>query len=220
LSVASCYQPQPLRSKFIWETACEHISDQEYQVVFRATDNQEIVDNRGEISFLSTLETVLIKVVGPPPEDVQVEAQPEQIKVSWEKPYACEDAPNEYFQGFSVWRRVGSNQFPLDTCRPGLDGLGYTRLNIPLVKDMEDGRYIFVDTEVERGRTYCYRVLANFAQLSAAGNPFNKVESLPSEEACVQLSRDVPLITKVSVVNTDANDGLSLIHISEPTRPY
>ena len=76
LEVASGYQPQVLNGKFIWNTSCEHISDQEYQVVFRATDNKEIVDNRGEISFLSTLETVLIKVVGPPPEDVQAVASP------------------------------------------------------------------------------------------------------------------------------------------------
>ena len=193
LEVASGYRPQVLMGKFIWDTSCEHISDQEYQVVFRATDNKEIIDNQGNPSFLSTLETVLIKVVGPPPEDVQAIAMPEEIRVSWEKPYSCEDAADNYFQGFSVWRRLGSNQFSPDTCRSGLNGQGYTRLNIPLVNDMEDGRYIYIDQNVERGRTYCYRVLANFAQLSAANNPYNKVESLPSDEACVQLSRDIPL---------------------------
>ncbi|MEM1122706.1 MAG: gliding motility-associated C-terminal domain-containing protein, partial [Bacteroidota bacterium] len=207
LEVAEGDQPQPLRGKFIWNTTCEHISDQEYQVVFRATDNKEIIDNRGERSFLSTLETVLIKVVGPPPEDVQAVAMPDEIQVTWEKPYSCEAAANDYFRGFSVWRRLGSNQFPLDTCSPGLGGRGYTRLNIGLITDMEEGRYIFRDTDVERGRTYCYRILANFAQLSAANNPFNRVESLPSEEACVQLSRDIPLLTKVDVVETDETAG-------------
>lgn len=216
LEVASGYNPQILNGKFIWDTACEHISDQEYQVVFRATDNKEIVDNRGEISFLSTLETVLIKVVGPPPEDVQAVAVPEQINVSWEKPYACEAAADNYFQGFSVWRRLGSNQFPPDTCQPGLAGQGYEKVSVGLIDEMEDGRYVFVDTDVERGRTYCYRILGNFAQLSAANNPFNKVESLPSEEACVQLSRDVPLITKVSVATTDATTGSIDVHWTKP----
>jgi len=207
LEVAQGYQPQPLRGKFIWNTTCEHISDQEYQVVFRSTDNKEIVDNRGEVSFLSTLETVLIKVVAPPPEDVQAVAVPEEIRVTWESPYVCEDAADDYFQGFSVWRRLGSNQFPIDTCTPGLGGQGYTRLTVGLINDIEDGRYIFIDQDVERGRTYCYRILANFAQLSAGNNPFNRVESLPSEEACVQLSMDVPLITRVSVATTNANTG-------------
>ena len=216
LEVAPGFQAQPLTGRFIWETTCEHISDQEYQVVFRATDNQEIVDNRGEISFLSALETVLIKVVGPPPENVEAIAQPEQIRVSWESPYSCEDAADNFFQGFSVWRRIGSNQFPPDTCRPGLGGQGYTRLNVVLVTDMEDGQYVFFDEDVERGRTYCYRILANFAQLSAAGNPFNRVESLPSEEACVQLSRDIPLITRVSVINTDPNSGSIEVNWTRP----
>ncbi|MEM1120612.1 MAG: gliding motility-associated C-terminal domain-containing protein, partial [Bacteroidota bacterium] len=216
LEVANGYQPQVLNGKFIWNTACEHISDQEYQVVFRATDNKEIVDNRGEISFLSTLETVFIKVVGPPPEDVQAVAEPEQITVSWEKPYACEAAADEYFRGFSVWRRLGSNQFPPDTCQPGLAGQGYERVTSGLITDMVDDRYVFVDTDVERGRTYCYRILGNFARLSAANNPFNRVESLPSEEACVQLSRDVPLITKVSVLTTDAATGSMEVNWTKP----
>lgn len=216
LEVAAGYQPQVLNGKFIWDTACEHISDQEYQVVFRATDNKEIVDNRGEVSFLSTLETVLIRVVGPPPEDVQAVAIPEQINVSWEKPYACESAADNYFQGFSVWRRLGSNQFPPDTCQPGLSGQGYEKVSVGLIDEMVDGRYVFVDTDVERGKTYCYRILGNFAQLSAANNPFNKVESLPSEEACVQLSRDVPLITKVNVATTDEATGSIDVHWTKP----
>ncbi len=215
LEVAQGYQPQPLTGKFIWNTTCEHISDQEYQVVLRAIDDKPIIDGLNE-SFLSTLETVLIKVVGPPPEDVQVEALPEQITVTWEKPYACEDAADDYFQGFSVWRRIGSNQFPPDTCRPGLNGQGYTKLTVGVINDMVDGRYIFVDTDVERGRTYCYRILANFAQLSAANNPFNRVESLPSDEACVQLNRDVPLITKVDVQSTDASSGSILVEWIKP----
>ena len=216
LEVASGFQPHPLVGKFIWETSCEHISDQEYSVVFRATDDKEIIV-RGEVSFLSTLKTVLIKVVGPPPEDVQAEAMPEEIKVTWEKPYFCEEAANEYFRGFSVWRRIGSNQFLPDTCRPGLSGLGYTKLTVGLVNDMEDGRYVFFDSDVERGRTYCYRILANFAQLSAANNPFNKVESLPSEETCVQLNQEIPLITKVNVKTTDATTGSIEVEWTKPS---
>ena len=214
--VASGYQPHPLVGKFIWNTACEHISDQEYSVVFRSADNKSLIDIGGDSVFLSTLKTVLIKVVGPPPEDVQTEALPEAIKVTWEKPYSCEDAANDYFQGFSVWRRIGSNQFPIDTCRTGLEGQGYTKLTLGLVNDMEDGRYVFYDEDVSRGRAYCYRILAHFAQLSVAGNPFNKVESLPSEEACVQLNREIPLITHVDVQTTDAANGSIEIRWTKP----
>ena len=206
-NVAPGYQPQPLEGTFVWETKCEHISDQFYSVIFRAVDDFPILDNLGDTLFLSTLKLVRIKVVGPPPQDVMAVAETGQVEVTWENPYACEDAMDEYFRGFSVWRREGSNLFPPDTCNPGLAGKGYTRLNNILTREIVNNRYYYLDTEVDRGRTYCYRILAEFARLSPGGNPFNKVESLPSEEVCVQLSRDVPLIINASVRVTDAANG-------------
>ena len=169
-----------------------------------------------DTSFLSTLKTVKIKVVGPPPEGVFAEATSEQIEVTWDNPYACEDAMNEYFDGFSVWRRIGSNPFPIDTCTPGLAGKGYTKLTVFPVEDIVDDRYYFLDLDVERGRTYCYRILGNFAQRTDDGFAFNRVESLPSIEKCVQLSRDVPLMTKASVLETDPVNGKIEVRWTKP----
>jgi len=217
LEVAEGFQPQTLVGKFIWNTTCEHISNQSYSVVFRASDDFVITSLSGENSFFSTLKTVQIKVVGPPPKDLQAIAEPEEIKISWEKPYVCEDAAADYFNGFSVWRRAGSNQFPVDTCtNGGLAQQGYTKLTIGNIIDMEDGRYVFLDTEVDRGRTYCYRIIANFARISAAGFPYNLVEGLASEEICIQLDREVPLITNVDVQQTDTQDGQIHIRWTKP----
>jgi gliding motility-associated-like protein len=197
-----------ITGNFTWATACEHISNQPYSVVFKATDSLTTPQ-------LADLKTVQIKVVGPPPLDVQAVAQQAEVEVSWEKPYKCEDAANNYFFGFSVWRREGSNPFVLDTCDPGLEGKGYEEL-IFVTKQMQNGRYWFKDSKVERGRTYCYRVLAKFARLSAGGYPYNIVESLASEEVCVQLPRDLPLITNVSVEKTDAAAGKITVGWSKP----
>lgn len=193
----------PLTKRFRWQTTCEHISDQPYFVVFRAVDNFF-----GDTTGLATLKTVSIKVVGPPPQDVRTEASSESVRVSWELPYVCEDAANGFFLGFTVWRRLNSNSFPPDTCRPGLDGRGYTRLTFDPIRQVENGRYSFVDDEVERGKTYCYRVLAVFGLRTAVGGfIFQEIESLPSEEVCVQLDRDVPLLTRVDVETTSSTDG-------------
>lgn len=213
--VAPGYRAQPLSGRFIWQTTCEHISDQFYTVVFRAVDDFPIRRGRDTL-YLSTLHTLRIKVVGPPPEDVQVTPGNNEVEISWANPYSCEDAQDEYFRGFSVWRRQTSNQFPLDDCVPGLAGQGYTRLNIILTRDIVNDRYVYIDQEVDRGRTYCYRVLAEFARLSAGGFPFNTVESLPSEEVCVQLSRDIPLLTKVSVENTSTTSGQIQVEWTKP----
>jgi len=64
------YQDQPLTRTFRWQTQCEHIEDQFYTVIFRSADNFPVTidPTSGDTSFLSTLKTVRIKVVGPAPD--------------------------------------------------------------------------------------------------------------------------------------------------------
>lgn len=200
----------PVEGTFTWITACEHISNQPYSVVFKAVDSISKT-----IPQLADLKTVNIKVVGPPPKDVQAIATLGEVEVTWEKPYFCDAAAENYFYGFSVWRREGSNPFIPDSCTPGLAGKGYTELTF-VTKEVQNGRYYFKDINVERGRTYCYRVLAKFARNSAGNYPYNLVESLPSEEVCVQLPRDLPLITNVSVEKTDPLTGEMRVCWSKP----
>lgn len=195
---------------FEWQTTCEHIARFPYGVTFKARDSVNQSTPK-----LSDLKKVQIKVVGPAPEDLQAQAQLGIVDLSWEKPYVCENAAENYFFGFSVWRREGSNPFVPDTCDPGLNGKGYTQLTF-FTNTMQNGRYVFRDTSVERGRTYCYRVLAVFARTSAGGFRFNFVESLASDEVCVQLPRDLPLITKASVEQTAATDGKLLVCFARP----
>ena len=210
--VADGFVAQPVEGRFRWATDCSHISDQFYSVVFRAVDNY-----LGDTIGLATLRTLRIKVVGPPPEDVQAEGGSGEITVTWESPYFCEGTPDDYFRGFSVWRRNISNQFPLDTCDPGLDGRGYERLVLDLLDRNGAGRFTYTDTEVERGRTYCYRVLGEFALQSPNGNNlYNRLQSLPSEEVCVELARDVPLLTNVDVRTTDTNAGSIEVRWTKP----
>lgn len=204
------YEAHPLVGTFTWNTTCEHISDQYYSVVFKA------VDNFFGTTGLATLKTVRIKVVGPPPEDVQALPDTDLITITWEQPYDCEAVMDDYFRGFSVWRRDGSNNFPIDDCEPGLAGKGYTQIGFD-TQDSDNGRYIFLDMDVERGRTYCYRILGEFSLLTPAGYSYNRVKSLPSDEICVQLNRDIPLITNVDVQVTDMASGEIEVRWTKPS---
>ncbi|MEZ4917952.1 MAG: gliding motility-associated C-terminal domain-containing protein [Saprospiraceae bacterium] len=209
-SAPGTFQPPVVTGTFTWQTSCEHISNQAYSVVFKAVDS---ISNT--IPQLADLKTVEIKVVGPPPLDVNAVTNNGAVEVTWENPYRCEDAAENYFYGFSVWRREGSNPFVVDTCTPGLAGKGYTEL-IYNTREEQNGRYFFLDENVESGKTYCYRVLAKFARISAGGYPYNIVESLPSEEVCAQLPRNLPLITHVDVLETDPASGRIHVRWSKP----
>lgn len=198
------FRDQPFSARFRWETACEHVDRYPYNVIFKATDDGgSPADNAIR---LSTLEVVEVLVSAPQPESLEVVAGDNLIDLTWESPYACEAAQDSFFYGFAIYRREGSNPFPYDSCRQGLDGEGYT-----LIEDrtlaQSDGRYVFTDDDIERGRTYCYRIVGRFVRYTAAGSPFNLVESIASEEVCVQSSRDLPLLTRVDVLETSTSEG-------------
>ncbi|MBK8112546.1 MAG: hypothetical protein IPK46_20660 [Saprospiraceae bacterium] len=74
-------------------------------------------------------------------------------------------------------------------------------------RENTNNQYFFEDNTVKNHTTYCYRVLAEFALKTSSGNPFRKVESLPSDEVCLMLRRDIPLFVKASVDKTGSNDG-------------
>ena len=214
LDIEEMYFDPELEVTLEWQTTCEHISNSYYQVVVRAVDDFFNINNTG----LAGLNTIRIKVVGPPPKNLQTETFADGIELTWDSPYVCEDAKNDYFNGFSVWRKLKSSQFPLDTCNPGLEGKSYQKI-VYNTREEKDGSYFYFDSDVIKGNTYCYRILAEFAKISPAGYPYNPVESLPSNEACGILIRDIPLITKVSVESTDATEGAINIKWIRPKVP-
>jgi gliding motility-associated-like protein len=213
LIVSEGYRPQPLIGRLRWQTTCDHVSNTPYVVQLRAVDNAF-----GGINGLSTLKRIVIKVIGPPVEEARTETDGEVVTLKWDFPYPCDPTVEDYFRGFAIWRRNSSNPFEIDSCAPTMAGKGYTR--IAFNQRNQDGvNYNYTDNTIEKGKTYCYRIVPEFARLSLAGNPFNLAEGIPSEEICIQLSRDVPIITRVSVLETDAADGVMEIKWSKPIVP-
>lgn len=203
------YQEQPVQAKLIWTPDCEHIRDQPYTVIIKAVDN--FFDTTG----LVDLQAVRIRVVGPAPEGVELVNVPDAFHLSWDLPYTCDATIGNYFKGFSIWKRTGSNQFVPDSCETGLEGRGYTRI-VANYKGTKDGRYFYEDKDIADEGSYCYRILAEFAQTTPAGQPYLRVVSIPSAEVCLRAKADRPLITKVSVESTDAVNGSILVRWLAP----
>ncbi|HRP39700.1 MAG TPA: gliding motility-associated C-terminal domain-containing protein [Chitinophagales bacterium] len=197
----------PTSGSFSWQPDCNQVRNQPYTVVFTAQDN---FAQGGNQLPLSDDETWLIDVVAPPVQNPAANVAGNTVTISWQNPYFCASSKN--FRGFSVWRKIGSNPFVPTYCETGLDGKGYTRLNSTLLNS-----YSYFDNDIVRGQDYCYRILAHFSHLSPNGIfEYDKVESVPSVEICVNVPLDIPVITNVSVNNTDSLTGSNFVAWSKP----
>ncbi len=185
------------RLTFTWNTECEHIKDQPYQVVFKISDNS----NSGPT--LVQFATWNVRVVGPAPiwEPPQVDLGTRSAILNWED-YACKIKANN----MQLWRRVNQYAFTPPECVTGMpDFLGYTKIadlpiNTTTFTDNNNGAGLAV------GAQYCYRLVAAFPQPGGG-------ESYVSQEVCLPpILADAPVITNVSVdvTSTLAPNGTSL----------
>ncbi len=195
------FQPPPYQARLFWVPECAQIREQPYTVIIKGVDN--FFDTTG----LVDLHSIRIKVIGPPPTGLDLQNVAGAFQLTWDMPYACDMIPDNYFRGFSIWKRRGSNQFTPDSCETGLDGRGYTRIAANW-KENKNGRYFFEDKDIGNDGSYCYRILAEFALLTPSGQPYLRVESIPSGEVCLRTNADRPLITHVTVDETDQAEGI------------
>ncbi len=185
------YARQPAQLQFQWQTACEHIKDQPYQVVFKITDKSPTG------SRLVTFKTWFIRVVGPEPEWVgaTTDLATRSANLQWD-PYVCENA-----ETIQIWRRVDSFAFDPDSCQTGMpEELGYT-----LINSVPSSQSSYIDNNggqgLASGAQYCYRLVAVFP-LPRGG------ESYVSTEVCLDpIKADKAIITHVTVDKTDETDG-------------
>jgi gliding motility-associated-like protein len=192
---------------FNWQTVCGHVREQFYEVIFKVEDDFQL---GFEPIPLVDIETWLIYVIAPPPLNIQAEPTANQITVTWEAPYSCESAEN--FLGFSVWRKIGCDSLVFDNCQRGLAGFEYD--SIAFVEDA----YAYIDENVIYGQSYSYRILAEFGQHSELAPDFvyNQVSSAPSDNACAELKRDLPIINHVSVLTTSSTNGTMYVEWYKP----
>lgn len=201
------FQTPPAVGSFEWNVTCDHIFSSQYTVVVKAEDDF-VFPGTGPLP-LTDIETWLITVLPPPVTGVATNIVQGNIEISWDDPYTCE--LSEKFIGFSVWRKIGCEEDDFDNCQMGLEGTSYTKVAERIMD------HSFIDLSAERGPLYGYRVIAEFSDAnSLAGFPINISESYPSDKVCNSLPADMPIMTQVSVVETDPNDGIILVGWIKP----
>lgn len=193
------------RGLFTWNTVCQDVREQPYTVTFKAEDRPD-----PERDKLVDIKTWRLRVVGPAPDTLiaEVDSVNGSVDLSWLS-YACPNA-----ETMTVWRREGSSGFEPDLCQTGLTG--YTQIGeVPM------GTLNFTDSDLERGKTYCYRIYATFPTPGGG-------ESYASQEVCITLPGLAPYLTNVSVEETSPNSGEILVRWVRPSnidsaiypRPY
>lgn len=185
-------------STFRWITECNHVQLQPYTMSFRAEDDPP----SNEVELVD-YHTTFITVVGPAPENPTADPQGNAIQLNWEQSICSEVV------GYKVYRRIEEYGFEPDTCEVGVPGYtGYQYIGS--TNGLAGTSYLDDNggADLSRGIEYCYMVVACFPD-GAVG--------YASEEFCAYLNRDLPLITNVSVRNTDIVDGSMFVAWSKPT---
>ncbi len=180
-----------------WETKCDHVRKQNYQVNFKAQDDGSINP------VLSDLESVLIKVIGPPPLNPAAIPQGNAIRVRWDQ-YSCTNATN-----ILIYRRIGSSGYVPGVCETGVPAsTGYQLIHT--TSSISDTSYVDNNNGAGLipGEQYCYLLVAKFPDGAL---------SCASVEFCAILKKDVPIITNVSVDTTHATAGEMYLAWSKPT---
>lgn len=193
----SVFQSSPGIINFEWQTVCSHVRERVYQVRIRITDQPR------SGPALVDIKTWNIKVIGPPPvlEDAE-QQQGRSVDLSWE-PYSCSNSA----QTMQVWRRINSDPYEPDSCetgiRPGFELVGTTDMQTFNFLDTNNGQGL------APGNTYCYRLVAAFPTPRLG-------ESIVSEEFCITIDVDVPIITNVSIEETSTETGQIFVKWTPP----
>ena len=184
--------PPTASGAFTWTTDCSNVAKEPYSVVFKAQDSPPVPE------FPLVDEQVWrITVVGPPPQNLAATPVPgavNQVNLTWDR-YTCANA-----SFIRVYRKENSSGFvpgPCDTGIPASAGyalIGSVAANLSAFKDDNNG------TGLERGKTYCYRIYADFP-LPGLG------ASIASAEACATLTGLAARLKNVDVDQTDAATG-------------
>lgn len=167
---------------FKWQTVCEHISNADYNVTFKATDDNPEVN-------LTDYQTMKIKVIGPAVQFTSIENSNTNVILKWEKS-TCSNAT-----GYKIYRRNQTDNFVVGDCQTGIpDEWGYE-----LIKEIDNPNTDFyVDSHVTPGFNYCYRIVTVYN---------NDIEGQPSEKECIEIAEGVPILTLASVLETDISNG-------------
>ena len=192
-------------SLYSWQTRCSDVRSQPYQVVFKATD-------QNQVPLLVDIRTWLISVKGPKVKGITATPGFNSITLNWPL-YSC-SADASFIR---IYRRDCDSVAPnLNPCKtgplPGYKLVGIVPATATTFIDNNNG------AGLDKGKSYCYVLVAMYP---APGYG----ESYPSNQICVELNRDVAVYSSIDVTETSSTTGKVFLKWYNPsaasvTGPY
>jgi gliding motility-associated-like protein len=173
-------------STFKWQTTCDHVRKQPYQLTLKSKDDNNDVN-------LVDIDNFTIRVLANAPENLQTTANTAEINLSWDQG-SCGN-----IAGYKIYRREGAYGFIPDSCENGVPSYtGYSL--IATVKGASDTTYTDnnAGAGLIQGTEYCYMVTSYYDDGG---------ESFASNEACNSLVAGFPVIMNVSVTKAGEKKG-------------
>lgn len=208
-----------IAGNFSWQTSCEHVRKEPYYVLFKVEDGARPGTSANLHRKLIDMVTLPIRVYGPQPQGVKAVAVPDEaggaFRLSWDA-YQCK-VPGAMV---AIYRKEGCTNYEIDDCEPGIPtGLGYTEIARVGVDET-----FYIDNNagegLEKGTSYSYRIVVLFPRPGSLPTEPNRVNgggtSLASEEVCIDIPELMPVITHVTVDETDVTDGQITVRWTRP----
>lgn len=178
---------------FIWNTDCAHVRRTPYQVVVHAKDY-------GSPVSLTNVKTINVSVVGPKVQQLMATPRGNTVTLEWAA-YVCPNAA-----ALRIYRKSPCDAYEPEPCETGI------RFGYQLIAEINDvSTTSFVDNNngvgLTQGVDYGYRIVAIF---------HDGAESVVSDEACVMLKNDLPLMTHVSNESADLESGHVFVDWTKP----
>lgn len=198
-----------IKATVSWETVCDNIRKQPYQIDFFAHDDDSYITAQGLVR-LTANKVVTISVIPPPPEGLMATKSSRQISLSW-LPTECDNA-----LGYRVYRKIGDTGFNQDTicCEMSPKDMGYTQ--VAFLEGWDNTTYLDSLNDVSIfEEEVCYVVTAIYRD---AFNPSIDalLESCATNQICVEVFNDKLYLTNASVLSTDPAVGELLVRWNEP----
>ncbi len=182
---------------FEWQTSCDHIRAKAYEILFKVTDypgatEPSLTDNK--TWRIRIVAPAIAGLVGKPKGSGAVE-------LSWTK-YICA-LPGAEIQ---VYRKVGCTPFESNFCFGGIPlNLGYTLIGTAPIENTS-----YIDKGLSNNVLYSYRLVVKFAEATGGG------EGIVSNEVCLDIPLQMPVITNVSIEKTSKTDGEVFVKWTRP----